>query len=319
MVQRFVIFVFAALILTVSAAAQPTASSFGVSDASGNQNTFVLVPVNITNVTNGPLAGIIFNVTFDPSVLNLIAVTNGDLTSLWDAPLYNATTGKISIVTTAANATQNGSTGSMVVLNFSVVGAAGTTSAINISGIQLELGGINGSLGTAPAKNATFRVYGPPSVTNPSANPGMILAGTGISVLNVTVVDDIAVDSVVINLTPIGGLPDQVMTEIDTNLFSIKTNTSSATAAGTYNLQVNATDLQGNFNNTVTIPLTITLRGDLNGNGIPADAGDLVLMKRASIGEIPADFRYDLNDDGTPADAGDLVLMKLASISEIIL
>src|SRR3972149_1691307 len=28
------------------------------------------------------------------------------------------------------------------------------------------------------------------------------------------------------------------------------------------------------------------LRGDLNGNGVSADAGDLVLMKRASIGEI---------------------------------
>lgn len=57
--------------------------------------------------------------------------------------------------------------------------------------------------------------------------------------------------------------------------------------------------------------------GDLNGNGILADAGDLVLMKRASIGEIPADSRYDLNNNGQFADAGDLVLMKRASIGEI--
>jgi bacillopeptidase F (M6 metalloprotease family) len=61
----------------------------------------------------------------------------------------------------------------------------------------------------------------------------------------------------------------------------------------------------------------INRRGDLNRNGIPADAGDLVLMKRASIGEIPADSRYDLNNNGQLADAGDLVLMKRASIGEI--
>ncbi|HWQ96078.1 MAG TPA: S-layer protein domain-containing protein [Candidatus Methylomirabilis sp.] len=58
----------------------------------------------------------------------------------------------------------------------------------------------------------------------------------------------------------------------------------------------------------------IDIRGDLNNNGIQIDAGDLVLMKRASIGEIQADYRYDLNNNGQFADAGDLVLMKRASI-----
>ena len=62
-----------------------------------------------------------------------------------------------------------------------------------------------------------------------------------------------------------------------------------------------------------------SLKGDLNSNGISADAGDLVLMKRASIGEIMADSRYDLNNNGVLADAGDLVLMKRASIAEITL
>jgi len=62
-----------------------------------------------------------------------------------------------------------------------------------------------------------------------------------------------------------------------------------------------------------------SLKGDLNSNGISADAGDLVLMKRVSIGEIMADSRYDLNNNGVLADAGDLVLMKRASIAEITL
>ena len=65
-------------------------------------------------------------------------------------------------------------------------------------------------------------------------------------------------------------------------------------------------------------PITLQLsKGDLNGNGQSADAGDLVLMKRASIGEIIADSGYDLNNNGQFADAGDLVLMKRASIGEI--
>ena len=75
-------------------------------------------------------------------------------------------------------------------------------------------------------------------------------------------------------------------------------------------------------NNTDYLPLAYKppniLKGDLNDNGISADAGDLVLMKRASIGEIQADSRYDLNNNGQNADAGDLVLMKRASIGEII-
>jgi hypothetical protein len=58
-------------------------------------------------------------------------------------------------------------------------------------------------------------------------------------------------------------------------------------------------------------------RGDLNSNGVSADAGDLDLMKQASTGEITPDSRYDLNNNGIPADAGDLVLMKRASNGEI--
>ncbi len=68
-----------------------------------------------------------------------------------------------------------------------------------------------------------------------------------------------------------------------------------------------------------TVDMMLWLKGNLNNNDEPADAGDLVLMKRASIGEIPSDFRYDLNNNGIPADAGDLVLMKRASIGEVVL
>ncbi len=194
MVKKSVKLVFAALILiTSTAAAQPTAANFGVNDASGNPNTFVLVPVDITNVQNGSVAGIGFSIAFDPNVLSLTAagVSRGDLTTLWDSPGYNPISGQIYIVTAAANAIPNGSTGSVAVLNFSVVGASGATSVINISRIQLS--DINGNVGTAPAKSGIFTVTGVPqpgakvngkiagTITNASS-------GTGISGATVTAV-----------------------------------------------------------------------------------------------------------------------------------
>ncbi|HWQ96092.1 MAG TPA: SdrD B-like domain-containing protein [Candidatus Methylomirabilis sp.] len=81
----------------------------------------------------------------------------------------------------------------------------------------------------------------------------------------------------------------------------------------------NSTAIILNASETKEVNLVLWLKGDLNNNGIPADAGDLVLMKRASIEDIEADFRYDLNNNGQLADAGDLVLMKRASIGEISL
>lgn len=74
------------------------------------------------------------------------------------------------------------------------------------------------------------------------------------------------------------------------------------------------TNGQININSDIVIPDII---GDLNGNGISADAGDIVLMKRAVNGEIEADSRYDLNKNGRNADAGDLVLIRRASIGDL--
>jgi hypothetical protein len=104
-------------------------------------------------------------------------------------------------------------------------------------------------------------------VTNPTANPDTIVAnGTDKTELNVTVVDDIAVDVVTIDLTPIGGAVTTMKT-IDTTLYSTNTTAPIGTPAGTYYLQVNATDLLGNYNTSVTIRLNVTSSptGSING------------------------------------------------------
>ena len=147
------------LVVVMSVSAQPTAESFGVNDASGDVGTYVIVPVNITNAQDGPIAGVIFDISYDTGILNVVGAERGDLTSGWDTPSkYNHAWGtRVSIVGTTANAIQNGSTGSVVLLNFSLVGVG--SSSMNLSNIQLS--DVSGMLiGTATPDDGTFTVTG---------------------------------------------------------------------------------------------------------------------------------------------------------------
>src|SRR3972149_1405345 len=168
----------AVLIITISAAAAlPTANNFGVKDATGDQNTYVEVPVNITNVQNDSIASIIFDITFDPSVLNLTKVNMekkaalGDLTSQWDSPFFNPLNGRIGLVYGGSGTEiPVGASGSVVMLNFSVVGAPGSQSTMNISRIQLS--NLTGNVGTATPMNGIFTVEPGPNVTvSPTVSP----------------------------------------------------------------------------------------------------------------------------------------------------
>jgi hypothetical protein len=52
---------------------------------------------------------------------------------------------------------------------------------------------------------------------------------------------------------------------------------------------------------------------------LQADAGDVVLILRASVKDIPANRYFDLNNNRKLADAGDVVLMLRASVGDISL
>ncbi|MCW7077494.1 MAG: Ig-like domain-containing protein [Candidatus Syntrophoarchaeum sp.] len=112
-----------------------------------------------------------------------------------------------------------------------------------------------------------------PVVTNPDANPPSIVAdGAQLSRLNVTVRDNCAVGIVTVNLSAIGGSDAQVMECIGGDVYSTTTNAPVGTANGTYDLQVNASDIAGNYNDCVDIVLEIVpevpfLCGDTNGDG----------------------------------------------------
>ena len=125
-----------------------------------------------------------------------------------------------------------------------------------------------------------------PQVTNASANPSIIVVNAGISELRVDVAGiDNPTDVVAIDLSPIGGNASTVMfntgnyTE-DNILWTMYNYTTNASVVGTFNLTVNATDINGNYKDTVNITLEvkkiikikITFSGDMVLSNITFDA-----------------------------------------------
>jgi len=133
--------------------------------AEGDPDEVVQVMVNLTNVMNGPIQSIKFDVDYDVNVIELVATSPGDVlptdpytgTALWSVTLG---TNKKSITlgtTLPENALANGTTGAITVLYFNVTGNPGDTTPLELSGIELsDPSGFK--LGTAPAINGIFTI-----------------------------------------------------------------------------------------------------------------------------------------------------------------
>jgi hypothetical protein len=170
------------LVLAQPATATPIADSLGVGDASGDKGTYAVVPVNITNATNGPVLGIGFDIAYNKNVINATDVLKGNLVpSNWADPNVNNNFiwgTKITIAGFyAADAIPNGTSGSVVLLNFSVIGLPGDTSPMNMT--LIELSNPDGEVGrTAPARNGTFTVT-QSGETTPTPAPTSSTGGGG--------------------------------------------------------------------------------------------------------------------------------------------
>jgi hypothetical protein len=109
----------------------------------------------------------------------------------------------------------------------------------------------------------------PPTITNASATPSGIFLKIGkgkpmshkfVTRLNATVLDADGVANVTVDLSTIGGLSDQPMTQIaGTDVWTVTTYATSGISQ-THELVVTATDVAGNTN-TSSIYLTVLLRG----------------------------------------------------------
>jgi hypothetical protein len=283
---------------------EPTAVK--IPDANGSQGSYVEVPVNIANVMNGPIQGIRLEVDYNESVLNMTSISGGDissgnLTSTWtDMKLGDDGHTMILATDNTGDAIPNGSSGTVVWMNFSVLGSLGDTSPMDLS--LIELSNPEGQTGTAPAKNGIFTVVlvdvGSVEGTITYACNGTEMAGVDMS---------LDADTTVTNETG-----DYNFTDVSPGDYVV-----SATKPRFWdNYSTNVTVIAGEV---TTEDMTLYLKGDLNDDCGSADPGDVILMLQASARDIPGNERYDLNENGVIADAGDVVLILRASVGDIIL
>lgn len=172
---RFFVWLMLALIVGMQVVlAEPNANSLSVSDAVGSKGATVVVPVEIIKVRDKPIAGIGFEVHYNREVIVVKGLRAGNLTSNWDlgSSYSNHPWGtKVVIVYNRRGfEIPLGSTGSVVLLEFDVVGDLGYETEMSLSGIQLS--DTEGNLGTASAQEGMFTVTGDVTRLNTSTTLG---------------------------------------------------------------------------------------------------------------------------------------------------
>ncbi len=288
------------------ASALPTATNLGVADANGYTNTHVLIPVNVTNVQDGPVPTLKFNVLYDNSVINVTNVQKGILTSDWETPAYCNHDWGTSVTiydATGEYGLQNGASGSVVLLNFSVIGESGATSEMEFTNIQLAEGAPYYQIGTAPAKNGTF------TVLVYSTIDGQVTDIMGTETGGVTVFVTAKDSGVLLETT----------TTNETGYFCITNVEQGEYYVNFSKLRYwdNSTRVTVQYSEAKTVNVVLSRKGDLNDNGLSADAGDVTMMLRASVYKLTPDREYDLNNNGMLADAGDVTMMLRASVYKL--
>ncbi|MEA2076072.1 MAG: cohesin domain-containing protein [Euryarchaeota archaeon] len=175
------ILILASSTITLAQPVAPTADGFGVEDASGNKGTYVVVPVNVTNTANGPILGIGFDIVYNKNVIKVTDVSKGNLVHNWSEPNVNNNFSWGTQITIAGfhadNAIPDGTNGSVVLLNFLVIGSSGDTSSMDMT--LIELSDPEGEVGrTTPARNGIFTVT-PSGEPTPTPTPSGGRGGGG--------------------------------------------------------------------------------------------------------------------------------------------
>ncbi|MCK5109360.1 MAG: PQQ-binding-like beta-propeller repeat protein, partial [Methanosarcinales archaeon] len=169
-------------------------------------------------------------------------------------------------------------------------GPGGSTTALDLTVITLK----DTSYNEIPAYDGdgsfTVKESVPPVVGSPQSSPDVILndngramvPGTNLTTLSVSVTDNSVIASVTIDLTPIGGNAAAEMTPAGGTMWSVTVNATSGIDES-HCLTVNATDMSGNSNTDVCIPLTVLRRGDVvRDNSV--DIVDAYYIARHSVG-----------------------------------
>ena len=312
--------IFALLLTTIPAA---TAVTFSIGNGTATPDGTVVVPVMLNDVTDAGALEI--DLLYDPSVVIGINSINSDFEFPPMNPPPHAETGRYMIKTCQIF---DGLSGDVKVCDV-VLEARGSqhqSSPLNLTVLALQYynmtdipvdGVINGTFVITEASDDNS-----PVMTDPGANPPIIPDDTDndprwgeTSQLNITVTDDDGIESVTIDLSPIGGSPAQPMTPTGNNIWSVATSAPAGTPPETYDLQVTATDTEGKSSSS-SIRLRIIMNGDVNANDA-VNIGDALLLANYApySGTIISETVADVTGDGVVNIADALLLANYASYS----
>lgn len=232
----------------------------------------VTTPIMILNVENVGVADI--TLSYNKSVVHVTDVDTSDFDSM-SADIDNSN-GVVRIAAfQMANPGLNGDV-QLANVTLTAVGGMEESSVLGLSINELKEAGSGETTIPAIVDNGLFTISEttPPVVTDPTADPLTIPDDTDglpscgeTSKIGVTVVDDSGIASVTVDLSALGGSTNQPMIHMGGDKYAVIVSASSGTLPGTYYLQVNATDVYGNSNTSVSIAINILKNGDVSENG----------------------------------------------------
>ncbi len=264
-----------------------------IEDVAVRRGENVTVPITVFGVVNMGVCEI--NFTYDPTVVCVTDIGRGDMRYSFK---FNVNNGSGWM---RANAIDVDGLNGNVAFAHLTLAAVGNKS--DVSGLEFEdsrLLDIFFKEIVHSRRNGTFSIWEnvPPEVTNVSETPGTILydngrprtPGTNITSLSANVTDvDGSIATVTIDLSPIGGLSNQLMEHVSDDIWAVTTNATEVDINApdfTHQLTINATDNDGGINNSVSIELTVLKRGDVNGDGL-VDGMDVDYISNYVIGLEP--------------------------------
>ncbi|MEA3325323.1 MAG: dockerin type I domain-containing protein, partial [Euryarchaeota archaeon] len=301
---------------------QTVAEDFGrntvsiADDVTTSRGNPVTVPIAIHDATGVACAGM--KLTYDPGVVTVTGVTEGDFISYFGFDDEHAAEGWV-MINTYINETQL--TGDVKVADviLTAVGEVGATSTLDMEIISIA--DQNGYAVPNTVSNGLFTVVGdtsPPVVTGPSASQLIPDDTDGVpswgetTTLSVTVTDESDIASVTIDLSAIGGSPVQPMTCTGDNVWSATTSAPAGTLPQTYKLQVSATDIYGYTNMHDGVELVVMQNGDVTDDD-DVSSDDVILLRTyvTYLGRytISSEFVADVTGDGV-VNIADAMLLE---------
>ncbi|MEA3294438.1 MAG: Ig-like domain-containing protein [Euryarchaeota archaeon] len=268
----------------------PPKTTVSIEDVTLAPGESILVPVMVNYVDD--LADCTIEIEYNALVVHVTGIEKGDM----DYLVCNINNGIGWMYASALNA--SGLSGDIIFayINFTAIGSKGDESPLNITVAQLI------DTGYAPIDqlviDGTFTIETdnkPPIVTDPTVSRDIILSdnarlrttGTNITTINVTVTDtDSGIANVTIDLSAIGWSAGQAMEQITgTDIWTVTTNAVDGINL-THQLDITATDDDGNINDSISVAMTVLRRGDVFRDNV-VDSKDVMYISRYLAGLEP--------------------------------